>query len=143
MPPLTLARRQAIAEVARRAWLGGAREMERDRLPPALFADVDHGMTHGFGTAPVWIVVCADNERGLRVSAAASVKLRSIVGTILKRHVTFCSLMVASSAYGSLTLSSGSITNFAPAMSGAMMSRTEASNESEALGSTVSAVVTP
>lgn len=67
------ARRQAIAEVARRAWLGGARDMERDRLPPALFADVDRGMTSGFGTAPVWIVVCADNDRGLRVSAPASI----------------------------------------------------------------------
>jgi nitroreductase len=64
---------RAIAEVARQAWLGGARDMEKDRLPPALFADVDRGMTGGFSTAPVWIVVCADNERGLSVSAPASI----------------------------------------------------------------------
>jgi nitroreductase len=66
------ATRTGIADVARRAWLGGARDVERDRLPPALFDDVDRGMTGGFATAPVWIVVCADNERGLSVSAPAS-----------------------------------------------------------------------
>ena len=65
--------RAALAALAHRAWEAGGREAERDRLAPALFADVDRGMTGGFATAPVMIVVCADNERGLPATASESV----------------------------------------------------------------------
>lgn len=64
--------RAALCDLARRAWESGARDWERDRLEPSLFADVDRGMTSGFASAPVWVVVCADNHRGLEVAAAES-----------------------------------------------------------------------
>jgi nitroreductase len=66
------AARRALADLVRRAWEGGARDAERRRLAPDLFADVDHGMTQGFATAPAWIVACADHERGLPATAASS-----------------------------------------------------------------------
>lgn len=66
------ATRSALCNLARRAWESGAREWERDRLPSTLFADVDRGMRSGFATAPVWVVVCADNNRGLAIAAAES-----------------------------------------------------------------------
>lgn len=65
--------RRALAGIVRRAWESGARDAERSRLAPALFADVDHGMTSGFASAPVWVVVCADNQRGLAATAASSI----------------------------------------------------------------------
>ena len=56
-------RRAGLADLARRAWEGGARDYERGRLPEGLFADVDHGATSGLATAPVWIVVAADTAK--------------------------------------------------------------------------------
>jgi nitroreductase len=65
--------RRSLSEMARRAWDGGAKEFERDRLSESVFADVDHGMTEGFGTAPVWIIVAGDTDRVLEAALAESV----------------------------------------------------------------------
>ncbi len=57
--------RATLSDLARRAWEGGAADFERERLSPSVFSDVEEGMTGGFATAPVWIVVCGDEHRTL------------------------------------------------------------------------------
>ena len=65
--------RAAVLALMTRAWAGFGREFSTTRLSPAMFAEVDRAMTVGFATAPVLIVVGADTERGLAVSAAESI----------------------------------------------------------------------
>jgi nitroreductase len=65
--------RSKLAEMAKRAWDGGARDFERSRLSDRLFADVDHGMTEGFASAPVWVVVLGDSDRVMSAAMAESI----------------------------------------------------------------------
>lgn len=59
------AARARLGELTRMAWEGGARAYEQERLPPAMFADVDQGAAGGgVSGAPVLIVVCGDSRRG-------------------------------------------------------------------------------
>ncbi len=55
-------RRARIAEVTRRAWRGGGRQHSVGRLPEPLLAEVDRGVEHGMGSAPVIVVVCGDTS---------------------------------------------------------------------------------
>ena len=65
--------RTAIGELIARAWDTVGRDFSRDRLAPRLLADVDQGATGGIARAPVHIVVGADTERGLEMTASASI----------------------------------------------------------------------
>jgi nitroreductase len=64
---------KVIHDCVEEAW-NNARELERPRLTPELFKEVDYGQGGGgYRTAPVLIVVCADMERGLPSTAPASI----------------------------------------------------------------------
>lgn len=65
--------RARIGEITERAWTGHGRSFSETRLAPGLLADVDAGATGGVAAAPVLIVVCADTERGLAITAPSSV----------------------------------------------------------------------
>jgi len=65
--------RAAIGALMTRAWETAGRAFSRDRIPPAMLADVEHGMTVGIAAAPVHVVVGADTHRGLDVTAAESI----------------------------------------------------------------------
>ncbi len=65
--------RARIGELTKRAWEGGGRAVSRERLSPALLADVDRGATGGVAAAPVQIVVCADTHRGLEATVGSSI----------------------------------------------------------------------
>jgi nitroreductase len=65
--------RTAIAKFMQRAWEEYGRAFSESRTSRALFADVDRGMTGGFATAPVFVVVAADTERTLEVTVASSI----------------------------------------------------------------------
>jgi len=65
--------RAAIGALIARAWNTVGREFSEDRLAPELLADVDRGATGGIASAPIHIVVGADTERGLPMTAAESV----------------------------------------------------------------------
>jgi nitroreductase len=65
--------RERIGELTKRAWDEGGRAISRQRLSPALLADVDRGATGGIAAAPVQIVVCADTQRGLEATVASSI----------------------------------------------------------------------
>jgi len=65
--------RTAIAKFMERAWEEYGRAFSESRTSRALFADVDRGMTGGFATAPVFVVVAADTERTLEVTVASSI----------------------------------------------------------------------
>ncbi len=56
-----------------RAWERAGRAFSTDRLSPAMLAQVERGMTGGIADAPVHVVVGADTDRGLEVSAAESI----------------------------------------------------------------------
>lgn len=58
------AARATICELMARAWGEHGRTHSESHLSPALFADVDAGLTGGIATAPVLIVVAADTRRG-------------------------------------------------------------------------------
>jgi nitroreductase len=64
---------KVIHDCVEEAW-NSARELERPRLTPELFKEVDYGQGGGgYRTAPVLVVVCADMERGLPSTAPASI----------------------------------------------------------------------
>jgi nitroreductase len=65
--------RERIGALTRRAWEEGGRAISRQRLSPALLADVDRGATGGVAAAPVQIVVCADTQRGLEATVGSSI----------------------------------------------------------------------
>ena len=65
--------RAAIGGLMAKAWSTIGREFAQDRLTPALLADVDRGATGGIAGAPVHVVVGADTERGLPMTAAESI----------------------------------------------------------------------
>jgi nitroreductase len=65
--------RARIMDLAEKAWEGGGRDFSEARIPAKLMADVDQGFRGGFRSAPVVIVVAADNERGLEMTAPASI----------------------------------------------------------------------
>ncbi len=65
--------RTAIAKLMQRAWEEYGRAFSESRTSRALFADVDRGMTGGFATAPVFVVVAADTERTLEVTVPSSI----------------------------------------------------------------------
>ena len=65
--------RARIGEITEQAWTGVGRSFSETRLSPILLADVDAGATGGVAAAPVLIVVCADTERGLAITAPSSV----------------------------------------------------------------------
>jgi nitroreductase len=67
------AQRAAIGALMTRAWETVGREFSRDRLPPALLADVEQGATGGIAAAPVHVVVGADTQRGLDAAAGESI----------------------------------------------------------------------
>jgi nitroreductase len=66
-------RREAIADLMKRAWERGGRAFSEGRLSAHTLRDVDDGMTGGFASAPVLIVVCADLERGLEQTIGSSI----------------------------------------------------------------------
>jgi nitroreductase len=65
--------RATIGELTRRAWETAGRAFSEGRLSPKTFADVDQGATGGIAAAPVLVVVCADNERGLEQTVPSSI----------------------------------------------------------------------
>jgi nitroreductase len=65
--------RTAIAKFMQRAWEEYGRAFSESRTSRALFVDVDRGMTGGFATAPVFVVVAADTERTLDVTVPSSI----------------------------------------------------------------------
>ncbi len=67
------ARRGEIARLMQRAWEQYGRAYAEPHTTPLLMADVDAGMTGGFATAPVWIVVAADLNRTLDVTVPSSI----------------------------------------------------------------------
>lgn len=67
------ATRAGIGALMARAWDTYGREFSRDRLSPALLADVERGATGGIAAAPVHVVVAVDTQRGLEVTAAESI----------------------------------------------------------------------
>jgi nitroreductase len=66
-------RRHAIAELMQRAWDAGGRAYSEKRLTPHMMRNVDAGMTGGFATAPVHIVVAMDQERGNAQTVGSSI----------------------------------------------------------------------
>ncbi|MCU1426634.1 MAG: nitroreductase [Actinomycetia bacterium] len=67
------ARRSEIARLMQRAWEDYGRAFSEPRSTPKLLTDVHRGMTGGFATAPVWIVVAADLDRTLDVTVQSSI----------------------------------------------------------------------
>src|SRR6478736_7992293 len=67
------AARAAIGDLIATAWSSIGRDFSEGRLSPELLADVDRGATGGIAGAPVHVVVGADTERGLPVTAAESI----------------------------------------------------------------------
>ena len=65
--------RAAVGDLTRRAWEGGARAYEEDRLTPGLLADVDRGATGGVAGAPVLVVVGADTSRVVAPAVPSSI----------------------------------------------------------------------
>jgi nitroreductase len=65
--------RSEIARLMQRAWEDYGRAFSETRSSPSLLTDVDRGMTGGFATAPVWIVVAADLDRTLDVTVQSSI----------------------------------------------------------------------
>jgi nitroreductase len=66
-------RRAAIAGSMQRAWEASGRAHSERRLTPAVMRSVDDGMTGGFATAPVMIVVAGDTHRGFAQTLPSSV----------------------------------------------------------------------
>jgi nitroreductase len=56
-----------------RAWDGGGRQYSEDRLSASVLADVDAAMHGGFARTPVFIVVCADLDRGHENTIGSSI----------------------------------------------------------------------
>ena len=65
--------RAALGELSQRAWNETGRAFSENRLTPGMLAEVDHGATVGVSGAPVNIVVCADQERGLAATIPSSI----------------------------------------------------------------------
>jgi nitroreductase len=65
--------RRAIGDLNRDVWRAGARAHSEGRLTPGLLAEVDEGAEGALAEAPVVIVVCGDESRGLRTTLPASV----------------------------------------------------------------------
>ena len=65
--------RATIGDLTRRAWETTGRAFSEGRLSPKTFADVHQGATGGIAAAPVLVVVCADNERGLEQTVPSSI----------------------------------------------------------------------
>jgi nitroreductase len=65
--------RAAIGALMARAWETAGRAFSRDRLTPAMLAEVERGATGGIAAAPVHVVVGADTSRGLAATAAESI----------------------------------------------------------------------
>jgi nitroreductase len=66
-------RRTAIAGIMQRAWEVSGRAHSERRLTPEVLRSVDDGMTGGFATAPVMIVVAGDSRRGFVQTLPSSV----------------------------------------------------------------------
>jgi len=68
------ATRAAIHAIAEAVWKATGRAFSESRLPTGLLDEVDHGFAGGgYRTAPVVVVVCADNARGLPATVASSI----------------------------------------------------------------------
>jgi nitroreductase len=65
--------RSEIARLMQRAWEEYGRDFSEPRSSPTLLTDVDRGMTGGFATAPVWIIVAANLDRTLDVTVQSSI----------------------------------------------------------------------
>jgi nitroreductase len=66
-------RRAAIAGIMQQAWETSGRAHSESRLTPGVLRNVDDGMTGGFATAPVMIVVAGDSRRGFKQTLPSSV----------------------------------------------------------------------
>ena len=66
-------RRHAIAALMQRAWESSGRAHSARRLTPAMLDDVDRGMTGGFASAPVHVVVGGNTERALPATITSSI----------------------------------------------------------------------
>jgi nitroreductase len=66
-------KREAIADIMRRAWETAGRAHSEARLSPTTLRAVDTAMTGGFARAPVQIVVAVDVERGLEATIGSSI----------------------------------------------------------------------
>jgi nitroreductase len=64
--------RGAVAELTRRVWEAGGRAHSERNLPPRFFAAVDEFMVHGYGGAPVLVVVAGDGRDGLPPAVLAA-----------------------------------------------------------------------
>lgn len=64
--------RQAIAELTKRVWEGGAREHSERTLDERLFMAVDTFIGGGYGGAPVLVVVAGDGRGGASAALLAS-----------------------------------------------------------------------
>jgi nitroreductase len=65
--------RARIGDLTEKAWAAGAKEFSSQRITPELLAEVDRGIAGGgYRTAPVVVVLCADLERCLPVTAESS-----------------------------------------------------------------------
>jgi nitroreductase len=65
--------REALSATMQAAWAAGGSEYVRSRADDRLFADIDRGITGGFLSAPVMIVICADLTRVEEMWAASSI----------------------------------------------------------------------
>ena len=65
--------RAAIGALMTRAWETAGRAFSRDRIPAAMLAEVERGVTGGIAAAPVHVVIGADTHRGLAATAAESI----------------------------------------------------------------------
>ncbi len=77
--------RARIGEVTARAWQGGARTLEEQRLSPALLREVHQGAMGGIAGAPVLVVVCGDTRLAFPQTIEASV-FPAIQNLLLAAH---------------------------------------------------------
>jgi nitroreductase len=68
------ASQKVIHDLVEKTWIDRGRAFSESRLTPELLAEVEFGQAGGgYRTAPVLVVVCADLERGLQITAPASI----------------------------------------------------------------------
>jgi nitroreductase len=65
--------RAAIGAITARIWEGGAKDLEAERLSPAMWREVDEGATGGVAGAPVLIVICGDTRLTFAAAMDASI----------------------------------------------------------------------
>jgi nitroreductase len=68
------ATQKVIHDLTEEAWNTAGRAFSETRIPPEMLKEVDYGIAGGgYRTAPVLVVVCADVDRGLKVTVGSSI----------------------------------------------------------------------